>query len=116
MSAAPDPQVFDPSEFGSVGGVSACPACVAAPSAERLAQLSQPHHARLIFSLPAVHCAACISTVENAVQALPGVQSARVNLTLRGQQTTGGDVEVDGSNFITRTTSNVTAVRSKPPL
>lgn len=83
MSAAPDPQAFDPSEFGSVGGVSACPACVAAPSAERLAQMSQPHHARLIFSLPAVHCAACISTVENAVQALPGVQSARVNLTLR---------------------------------
>nr|MBP6736718.1 heavy metal translocating P-type ATPase [Paracoccaceae bacterium] len=83
MSAAPDPQVFDPQEFGSVGGVSACPACVAAPSAERLAQLSQPHHARLMFSLPAVHCAACISTVENAVQALPGVQSARVNLTLR---------------------------------
>lgn len=42
--------------------------------------------------------------------------AVRVNLTLRGQQTTGGDVEVDGSNFITRTTSNVTAVRSKPPL
>ncbi|MBL9057864.1 MAG: heavy metal translocating P-type ATPase, partial [Rhodobacteraceae bacterium] len=83
MSAAPGSQSFDPQEFGSVGAASACPACVAAPSAERLAQMAQPQHARLMFSLPAVHCAACISTVENAVQALPGVQSARVNLTLR---------------------------------
>ncbi len=41
--------------------------------------------------------------------------AVRVNLTLRGQQTTGGDVRVDGSNFITRTTSNVTAVRTRAP-
>ena len=40
MSAAPDPQVFDPQEFGSVGGVSACPACVAAPAAERVIPVS----------------------------------------------------------------------------
>jgi hypothetical protein len=40
------------------------------------------------------------------------VVAVRVNLALRGQQTTGGDVQVDGSNFITRTTSNITAVRS----
>ena len=43
------------------------------------------------------------------------VVAVRVNLTLRGQQTTGGDVQVDGSNFITRTTSNITAVRSRAP-
>jgi Cu2+-exporting ATPase len=62
---------------------SACPACAAAPSAERLAELAQPTHARLMLSLPGAHCAACMSTVENGLQALPGVQSARVNLTLR---------------------------------
>ena len=45
----------------------------------------------------------------------PDVVAVRVNLTLRGQQTTGGDVEVDGSNYITRTTSNITAVRSRMP-
>ena len=44
----------------------------------------------------------------------PDVVAVRVNLTLRGQQTTGGDVQVDGSNYITRTTSNITAIRSRP--
>lgn len=44
------------------------------------------------------------------------VVAVRVNLTLRGQRTTGGDVEIDGGgNYITRTTSNVTAVRSRAP-
>ncbi|HSD16082.1 MAG TPA: prepilin-type N-terminal cleavage/methylation domain-containing protein [Thermomonas sp.] len=45
----------------------------------------------------------------------PDVVAVRVNLTLRGQQTTGGDVQVDGSNYITRSTSNITAVRSRAP-
>ncbi len=64
-------------------GVSACPACVVAPSAERLAQLNAPTEARLMLSIPAAHCAACISTVEGGLAALPGVRSARVNLTLK---------------------------------
>ena len=62
---------------------SACPACVAAPSAERIAQLAAPKDARLMFSLPMAHCAACISTVETGLQAVPGVHSARVNLTMK---------------------------------
>lgn len=41
------------------------------------------------------------------------VVAARVNLTLRGQKTTGGDVKVDGTNFITRTASYVTSLRSR---
>ena len=64
-------------------GISACPACVAAPSAARIAALSVPLSARLMLSLPSAHCAACISTVEHALADVPGVQSARVNLTLR---------------------------------
>lgn len=41
------------------------------------------------------------------------VVAVRVNLTLRGQRTLGGDVAVDGSNFITRSTSTLTHVRSR---
>ena len=63
--------------------LAACPACVAAPAAERLAALQRPQTARLILSLPTAHCAACMSTVEGALKAHNGVQSARVNLTLK---------------------------------
>lgn len=70
-------------EMGS-GGVSACPACVAAPSAERIAaNAAAQKDARLILSLPQAHCAACISTVEHAMMDVAGVKSARVNLTLK---------------------------------
>lgn len=62
---------------------SACPACAVAPSAERLAELAAPSSARLMLSLPTAHCAACMSTVEGGLEALPGVRSARVNLTLK---------------------------------
>lgn len=68
-------------EAGESVQVSACPACVAAPAAEALAAGGAAKDARLIFSLPAAHCAACISTVEGAVQSVPGVRSARLNLT-----------------------------------
>lgn len=65
---------------------SACPACAAAPAAEALAELEAPKEARIALSVPAVHCAACISTVESALAKAPGVQSARVNLTLKRVQ------------------------------
>ena len=69
---------------GMAGGLSACPACVAAPSAERIAQLSaQAADARIVLSLPAAHCAACISTVEGRLAGYPGVKSSRLNLTLK---------------------------------
>lgn len=35
------------------------------------------------LSVPGVHCAHCIRTVENGLQALPGVEAARVNLSTR---------------------------------
>ena len=63
--------------------MSACPACAAAPSAERLASLVPPRDARMVLSLPGAHCAACMVAVETALQAVPGVRSARVNLTQR---------------------------------
>lgn len=62
---------------------SACPACDAAPAAAALAEQQEQKDARLALSLPTIHCAACISTVERALAAQPGVKSARVNLTLK---------------------------------
>nr|WP_319947176.1 heavy metal translocating P-type ATPase [uncultured Shimia sp.] len=63
--------------------VSACPACSAAPAAEALAEQEAQKEARLALSLPTIHCAACISAVERALVAEPGVKTARVNLTLK---------------------------------
>ena len=62
--------------------ISACPACVAAPAAEALAT-GPIEDANIILSLPTIHCAACISGVERALAAEPGVNAARVNLTLK---------------------------------
>ena len=63
---------------------SACPACIAAPSAANIAAMAaEVQGARLMLSLPTAHCAACISLVEQSLQKVEGVRSARVNLTLR---------------------------------
>jgi Cu2+-exporting ATPase len=35
------------------------------------------------MAVPAVHCGACVSLIERSLAAVPGVKSARVNLTLR---------------------------------
>ncbi|MXQ09204.1 cadmium-translocating P-type ATPase [Alphaproteobacteria bacterium GH1-50] len=59
----------------------ACPACATAPAAEALAGRGGAGEARLDLSLPTIHCAACISGVERALLAVPGVADARVNLT-----------------------------------
>jgi Cu2+-exporting ATPase len=63
--------------------ISACPACIAAPGAEDIAQRDVPKEAKLAISVPGVHCGACISTLERALSTHPGVHSARVNLTLK---------------------------------
>ncbi|MEO8242165.1 MAG: heavy metal translocating P-type ATPase [bacterium] len=62
-----------------IGPGVACPICAASPEPVVL----PPKDARLMLSLPTAHCAVCISTVEAALQAVPGVRSARVNLTLK---------------------------------
>ncbi|MDP3197624.1 heavy metal translocating P-type ATPase [Tabrizicola sp.] len=69
-------------DFGSNRAqISACPACVVVPAAERIAALRAERAGRIILSLPNAGGAQSISTVESALQALPGVISARVNLT-----------------------------------
>lgn len=63
---------------------SACPACAAAPAAvEQAARGAQATRAQIALSLPTIHCSACISKIERALNADPRVTSARVNLTLK---------------------------------
>ncbi|MFC7705811.1 heavy metal translocating P-type ATPase [Plastorhodobacter daqingensis] len=61
---------------------SACPACAVVPSAEALAETAAAQ-GRILLSLPTIHCATCISAVEGTLSRMPGVRSARVNLTLK---------------------------------
>ena len=79
---------------------SACPACVAAPSAANIAAMAADlAGARVMLSLPTAHCAACISTVEHGLMAVPGVRSARVNLTMR-RVSVDADPEVTADGLI----------------
>ena len=61
--------------------ISACPACTVVPAAERIAAQRAARAARIVLSLPNAGGAQSISLVEAALQAVPGVRSARVNLT-----------------------------------
>ncbi|MDO5612074.1 MAG: heavy metal translocating P-type ATPase [Paracoccus sp. (in: a-proteobacteria)] len=67
------------------GSFSACPACDAAPLAQQIAAAGADKAAAgdVILSVPAVHCAVCITDIEGALNRHPGVRAARVNLTLR---------------------------------
>ena len=58
-----------------------CPACVVPMPDVRITETAEPGH--IVLSLPTVHCAACISTVERRLAREPGVRSARVNLSLK---------------------------------
>ncbi|TRD17365.1 heavy metal translocating P-type ATPase [Palleronia caenipelagi] len=69
----------------------ACPACAALPEAEA-PEVSGTTH---VLHLPDIHCAACISTVESALNAMPQVRSARVNLTLKRVFAEAPGVETD---------------------
>ena len=58
--------------------MSGCPACAAAPLAQQTA--SGP---ALQFSVPGVHCAACIGQIERGLAHLNGVSGVRVNLSMK---------------------------------
>ncbi|WP_370274230.1 heavy metal translocating P-type ATPase [Pseudooceanicola nitratireducens] len=74
----------------STATLSACPACSAAPSAQDIAARAAIRDVKLTLSLPTIHCSACISAVEQALNAHPGVNDARVNLTLKRAQIDAG--------------------------
>jgi Cu2+-exporting ATPase len=56
----------------------ACPACSIASIAQDVATGSTQQ-----FSLPTIHCAACIGKIERGLMTLNGVASVRVNLSLK---------------------------------
>ncbi len=56
----------------------ACPACNAAPAAERVAEAVEPN---MMLSVPGVSCAACIGTIERGLAGVEGITGPRVNLT-----------------------------------
>jgi Cu2+-exporting ATPase len=58
----------------------ACPGCLVTPTGPAP---EMPRDARLALSLPGIHCQTCISDVERALNAHPGIRNARVNLTLK---------------------------------
>ena len=67
-----------------------CPGCAAgvARPAQGMAPAAAPAStpdpaAGIVLHLPGIHCAGCISGVERTLDALPGVRSARVNLSLK---------------------------------
>ena len=63
---------------------SACPACAAGPAASAVAE-----GPALQFSLPTIHCAACIGKIERGLSDVIGVQAVRVNLSLKRLSVTG---------------------------
>ncbi len=74
--------------------LAACPACAAAPGPEGAPTTvaGEPaRYRRIELSLPGIHCAACITGVERALLAEPGVAAARVNLTLKRASATVAD-------------------------
>jgi Cu2+-exporting ATPase len=58
--------------------ISACPACSAVPLAQEVA--AGPG---VQYSLPTIHCAACIGKIERGLSQISGVRSVRVNLSLK---------------------------------
>ena len=75
--------------------VSACLACVGIPH-EDIALQSIAASRTLEFSVPTIHCAACIGKIERGLTKLSNVETARVNLSLkrvRVHHNGQGDVE-----------------------
>ncbi len=63
--------------------VAACPACVALPEPSGARPEAKGDLRDYHFSLPSLHCASCISTVERGLVGMPGLHAARVNLSLK---------------------------------
>ena len=78
--------------MSEAASISACPACAAAPLAQSLAEAGLKD-GDTVLSLPGIHCAACIRGVEETLMAVPGVKSARVNLSRKRVNVDAGPVE-----------------------
>ncbi|GGA15337.1 heavy metal translocating P-type ATPase [Neptunicoccus cionae] len=67
--------------MSSAVSASPCPGCI--PATQASEEVAKKIKANLRFSVPSVHCAACIAKIEQGLQAVPGVRDARVNLSLK---------------------------------
>lgn len=54
----------------------------------------------LRLSIPGMHCGGCVSTIERAVNSIPGIADARANLTRRSITARWQDASVDGAQII----------------
>lgn len=77
-------------------GAAACPGCVVGgEAARRAAEAARDGDRDVLLSLPTMHCAGCISSVESGLMAMPDVRDARVNLSQkRARVTVGPQVEI----------------------
>ena len=82
-------------------GASGCAACSVAPAAVEHAARAPRRGARLLLSVPGAHCAGCIATIERDLARAPGVNSARLNLTLK-RLSVDAAPEVDAAAVIAR--------------
>jgi Cu2+-exporting ATPase len=74
----------------------ACPACP--PAAADFAAVA---NTSAQFSLPTIHCAACIGTIERAMKGVNGVQEARINLSLKRLSVSGPVAPADVLRTVT---------------
>jgi Cu2+-exporting ATPase len=74
----------------------ACPACAVAPMAQDIG--TGP---TLQFSLPDIHCAACIGKIERGLSNVIGVQAVRVNLSLK-RLTVSGSLDPENVETVLR--------------
>jgi Cu2+-exporting ATPase len=81
-----------------VAAPAGCPGCAALPAtlaargtAAGTASRPQARLRRVELALPRIHCAACITGVEDGLARLPFVRAARVNLTLKRVTVTAED-------------------------
>ncbi len=68
--------------------------------AQRWITVAGPGLKRIELIVPEANCAACIADVETALQRLPGVSAARLNLTARRVSVTWRDGEIEPQGFI----------------
>jgi len=81
-------------------GAAACPGCsMASVAAQHARRQAGDQDETILVSLPTIHCAACINTVEQGLLALPHVKDARVNLT-RKRATVHADAGTDPADIV----------------
>ena len=67
----------------------ACPACAGVPLPQDFDDGTNATAPKLQYSLPDIHCAACIGKIERGLSGINGVSAVRVNLSLKRLSVSG---------------------------